>query len=265
MAEIQWGLAGGNGTQNAFAQGFQIGEAIKRRQVEQQTSNALSGLVANPQQDDAQFSELIKGLPGNAALQLTQARQQYQQQARQQERDAIPVTLNMLRAATPENWQGLRQRAIQLGIPGAQKSPEQYDQNWIGSTVQQLQAFSTPQGREAASTAGKEAVDAGYQPGTAEFNNFVRQRLTAGDRRTIPLQPGGSVAEYDPATGQARLVIAPNNGSAQTGSPVSGELPRITDPAQARRLPPGSQFLLPDGRIGTVPGGGSSNAAGGFR
>ena len=36
-------------------------------------------------------------------------------------------------------------------------------------------------------------------------------------------------------------------------------------PDEAQRLPPGTEFQTPDGRILRVPGGGGSNATGGFQ
>lgn len=43
-----------------------------------------------------------------------------------------------------------------------------------------------------------------------------------------------------------------------------GDLPRVSTPEEAKSLPPGSQFIMPDGRIGTVPGGPAASPPGGF-
>jgi hypothetical protein len=49
-------------------------------------------------------------------------------------------------------------------------------------------------------------------------------------------------------------------------APQGSSGPRmVSSPEEARRLPPGTPFRTPDGRIMRVPGGGSGNAAGGFR
>lgn len=41
-------------------------------------------------------------------------------------------------------------------------------------------------------------------------------------------------------------------------------LPQVATPEEARRLPPGTRFRTPDGRVGTVPGGPTPTASGGF-
>jgi hypothetical protein len=43
-----------------------------------------------------------------------------------------------------------------------------------------------------------------------------------------------------------------------------GDIPTIANPADAAKLPPGSQFKTPDGRTLRVPGGGTGNGAGRF-
>lgn len=51
------------------------------------------------------------------------------------------------------------------------------------------------------------------------------------------------------------------------GAPAAsggGNLPRVNTPDEAMRLPPGTQFLLPDGRVGTVPGGPTALPSGVF-
>lgn len=81
---VNWGLSGGNGFQNALATGLQIGQSIKADREEEATSNALSGFLANPTQDDAAFASSLKGLPTQAVGQLMQARQGYQKTQQQQ-------------------------------------------------------------------------------------------------------------------------------------------------------------------------------------
>lgn len=266
---INWGLAQGNNALSMFAMGAQLGERLRAREDERKTSSALSAFASNPGQNDQDFSALLKGLPGNASLQLTQARQQYQQQqaqgrqqAAQQRRADIPTITRLLEGSVDQVTYDRNVQAAQgLGIDTSQL-PRQFDPAWRDEQVATMKLFGTPEGREAFSTAGKEAQDAGYQPGTPEFNAYVKQRLMAADRRTIPLQPGGSVAEYDPATGQARLVVAPNTGGAATGAPVGAGGPQVGAVVGGYRFKGGN----PNDRANwEQAGGGSGNATGSFR
>lgn len=48
------------------------------------------------------------------------------------------------------------------------------------------------------------------------------------------------------------------------GAGRGGQLPRVSTPQEASRLPPGTQFIDPQGNVRTVPGGPASSAPGGF-
>lgn len=83
----------------------------------------------------------------------------------------------------------------------------------------------------------------------------------------ITPQPGGGAFQYNPNGAPIPLVL-PNDGSQQTGAPAA-QMPTVATPEDAAKLPPGTQFRMPDGRIGTVPGGNGGQTAaapsGGFR
>lgn len=53
-------------------------------------------------------------------------------------------------------------------------------------------------------------------------------------------------------------------GGQPHAAPQAHEMPTVNSPQEAMRLPPGTQFRMPDGRVGTVPGGASGNAGGRF-
>ena len=226
-----------SGFQNALQMGLQFGQQAAEGANRRGFNNALANVdLSNPDS----IKEVTRFRP-EVGIQLQQQAQQQQAAARKAEQDAIPIVLNMLKAAknNPEQYGAILARAQQLGIPGIENAPQQFDPNWIDSQITTLSAFATPQGREALSTAGKEAVDAGFQPGTPEFAAEVRRRLQAGDKKTIPFQPGGGIIEYDPATGETRILAGPS------GSPSAVQVP-----------PPPEGFTL-DGDV-------SGNAGGGF-
>lgn len=110
-----------------------------------------------------------------------------------------------------------------------------------------------------------------------EQNAFTNRReaLKALAQTVKPQLPqiiadgNGGIHAVNRATLEAQTVIAPNDGSHAFGAPVQGggsaNLPRPKTPDEVMRLPPGSRFIAPDGRIGTVPGGPTQSASGGFR
>lgn len=184
---VNWGLAqGGGAAENALQLGAQYGQQLRQRRDEERFSNALSGLVSNPQADEAQFLEWTKGLPGQQVMQLAQLRGQYQQQAAQgqraqveQRRADLPLLTKLLEGSTDEtSYQNARATAQQYGID-LSNAPANYDANWVTQQRTTLQMLQTPQGQQALSNAGKQAQDMGYRPGTAEFNQIVNQIVTA--------------------------------------------------------------------------------------
>jgi hypothetical protein len=76
------------------------------------------------------------------------------------------------------------------------------------------------------------------------------------------LEPGGSL--IDVSGGQPRVVIAPNDGSYQTGAPAGGNIPSVTDQQSYDAVPTGSQYRTPDGHIRVKQGGPSQSGSGGF-
>jgi hypothetical protein len=78
------------------------------------------------------------------------------------------------------------------------------------------------------------------------------------------LEPGGSL--IDVSGGQPRVVIAPNDGSYQTGAPVQsgGGIPRVSDQQSYDAVPPGAQYMTPDGHVRVKGGQSGGGSTGGF-
>jgi hypothetical protein len=215
---VNWGLSGGNGFQNALAAGLQIGQTIKANRDEETAANALTSYIANPSQDDATFASSLKGLPAQAVGQLMQARQGYQQNAArtqqaqtEQRRADLPMITRLLETSTDEtSYQRNRQEAQRLGIDTS-SLPQQFDPAWRDQQLTTMKALQTPQGQEAMSNAGKQAMDMGYKPGTPEFNAAVRDIFTASEAK--PYVVGGETRLYQPKIGGA--------GEAMGGIPPS--------------------------------------------
>lgn len=205
---VNWGLANGNGFQNALATGLQIGQSIRQRQQEDSTANALAGYAANPGQDDATFAGSLKGLPTQAIGQLMQARQGYQQNAARQQqaqteqrRADLPLITRLVETSTDEaTYQRNRAVAQQYGVDTS-TLPQQFDPAWRDQQVMTLKALQSPEGQQAMSTAGKQAIDMGYKPGTPEFNQAVQQIFSASEAK--PYVVGGETRLYQPKIGAA--------------------------------------------------------------
>lgn len=91
----------------------------------------------------------------------------------------------------------------------------------------------------------------------------VSDLVNQGKPEEFNVEAGAARYARDPVTNEIHMIIAPNPGDQPAGAPAN--LPRVSSPAEAAKLPPGSKFELPDGRIGTVPGGQSgASSTGGF-
>lgn len=210
MVQPNWGLLqGGGGFQNALAQGMQFGQMARQRGEEKEFKNALA-------QFDPTNPETLKPIMAarpEVGLQL-QGQVQQQQQARQQKQQTDMGTFRRLlkhAAQSPEGWMQALSGAQQLGLD-VSGVPQQYDPEWAQQQLFIMDALETPEGKEALSTAGKQAVDMGFQPGTPEFQAKV----------TEIWQQNGAIP-YTDASGATRLYIpGRQSGGPQPGSVVSG-------------------------------------------
>lgn len=105
----------------------------------------------------------------------------------------------------------------------------------------------------------------GFQALASDYDKLIDRELKerefeAGKVEAVP--QGGSLMRVRPDA-PAEMLVAPNPGGMPAGAPVGAPV-KVTSPDEARRLPPGTHFIDPDGVERVVPGGGSGNAAGGF-
>lgn len=262
MVDPNWGLLQGNQSQQYFNNGMQQGNHLATTGRARSLDNALASYAKDPNQQG--LNGVIDRDP-RLGMQLqdreAQRREQEAKEGREKAMTVAKLFDNIPDEATYQQRMGMAQR---MGID-VSTAPPNYDPAWVAENGAIMRFVAEKP--EAVSTAGKMAVDEGYQPGTPEFNGRVKQIISAEATKTIPYQPGGGVATYNTQTGKAEVIVQPNDGSGQPGAPTTptGNIPTARTPAEASKLKPGSQFYDDKGVLRMVPGGASGNAGGGFR
>ncbi len=194
MAQINWGLANQNGFQNALAMGVNVGNAMREQREEKEYRNALA-------QYDPSNPETLKPVAQVApelGMQLRQQQAQQQAAADERAQGQIPMAIRLLESSTDEaSYQRNRQVAQQYGFD-LSRLPEQFgDGAWRDEQIATLKMFGSPEGQKALSGFGKQAQDLGFQPGTPEYEQAVRELIIADS--AIPYTGGmGETRLYRP-------------------------------------------------------------------
>lgn len=225
MVSPNWGLMGGNNALSMFQFGAQLGRDARAAQEERALKEAVGAYATNPGDHNA-LAGVMKADP-----MLGMKFQQQQAQAEKARREQAAADQQAMRGKAQEVarlFEGVTDEATyQQRIGIAQRmgidttgAPQQFNPQWVqeNALIMRLAADKP----EALSTIGKEAADAGYQPGTPDYAAFVKQRIQAEAMKTIPYAPGGGVAGYNAMTGQTSTIIAPNAGGVSAGTPVAG-------------------------------------------
>lgn len=256
--DINWGMAG-NGAANALAM-FQQGQQMGAQAGQNEQDHALKGAVAeyanNP--NESALARITQMNP-EIGMKLRERQGQQQQAAQQQQRAKLMDVAKLFDDSVDEaSYQENRQLAQRLGID-VTGAPPNFDPAWVKENGAIMRfAADKP---EALSAMGKQASDAGYQPGSPEFNNYVKQLALAEATKTIPYTQGGGVAGYNSMTGQTQNIITPNPGDMQTGAPVGGG---VQEGATATNKQTGEKLMFRGGQW--VPAGGAGgNVSGGFQ
>ena len=229
---------------NAFMQAFQGGQQQRR---EGETQNALSKYAQDPNNPEA-MQGLAKWNP-QMALQLQQQKRQEAMRGLEAHRENIIMGAKIIRQIQPKDqagWQQVLGMAQQVGID-LSEVPQQFDPQYAQGLVSVAEALA-PQKSEQAPSAVREyeyyqSLPPEQRPGFDRFRQSIRPQIFGSAE--------GGYNIYDPNQQQP----TPQQG---------GDMPAVSSPQEAMSLPPGTQFRLPDGRIGTVPGGAGGNASGGF-
>jgi hypothetical protein len=207
-----YGILGGNNALAMFQYGAQLGTQKRQEGQQREDRNALMALRERQEE-----------------RQIQQDQRQQQQHETQQRRADLPLMERLLTGVTPENWGQRVQIAQEYGVDTT-GLPQAYDPGWVDQQLQTVKMLNTPQGQEALSSAGKQAQDAGFRPGTPEFTQAVRQIVTA-DMAQPYMGSGGETRLYTPDVfgGGSQAQGGPQPGAVEDGYRFKGGNP--ADPA----------------------------------
>lgn len=245
----------GMGIQESFRQGREDMRAERARQ-------AFSQYATDPNEQNAAAIAQHDPRIGMAMMDREAERQQQQmvQAQKQQERFLQIVQWVDSQPNKEDAFQRGLQIAAQSGMPidGVPRTYAEATQSgWLQNNVAMAQIFLKDPAK--ASEYMQRAMELTGLPASDPRTIEVAARLQS---RPLSVEAGGEAWVIDPLTG-IRQIVAANPGGMTPGAPV-GDIPRVTSPDEARRLPPGTRFIDPNGIERIVPGGGGGNATGPF-
>jgi hypothetical protein len=188
--------------------------------------SAMAALVANPGNQRA--LQALASVDPQAAQQFQAQHQQQTQALLEQHRDNIVKGAQLIRQMQPKDdarWQQVLNMARQAGIDTTEVPPH-FDPQYVQGVVQLADTFAP-------------------QP----------------NGQIVPFTEGGGVARMNPQTHQLETLIMPNPGGHQAGAPA---VPQVHDQSSYDAVPPGGQYMAPDGHIRVKGGQAGSGAPGGF-
>lgn len=283
---VNWGMAGqGNNALAYFQLGQQLGQQVIDRKVSNAVGNVLTrGLpqpgqtpgigdgVNNPNGEDWQT---IARYNPELAMQLRQREAQTQAMQRKEQRARVEDIAKLFQGVTPENYGQRIAAARTLGVD-VSGVPQTFDPNWVAQNGAIFQALAGKD--QELSGIARELQDAGYKPGTPEFNDAMRGVINnkyaseyvdenGNTRRRSALNlsgpPAAPAQQAAPPPSQAVEPMTPEqfkgaiNGLGQSGAlqflQRNGMRVRVSTPEEAMSLPSGTPLYLPDGTVGVRP------------
>ena len=221
---VNWSLGIPQGDPGqSFLQAFEAGRARRREEDARKSMNAL---LLNP--NDEKALAAYGQYDPKGALGFRNQQQQNARQALEAHRENILKGAQIVRQLQPRDqasWDHARSVAAQMGIDMSQV-PAQFDERYVQGIVSIADAFEP-----------------------------VKQ----DQGRIITPQPGGGAGIYE--GGDFKWIVQPNDGSQQMGAPA--DAPRVTDEASYSAVPPGAEYIAPDGTR-RRKGGQTPSASGAF-
>lgn len=254
MSQIDWRMAIGPNVAETFMGGFERGQAMAKERAQQ---NALAQYAQNPTGEGAinALAQVDPRMAIQARQQQVQERdRQAQMQLRQQElagkqqqqqREQMLAVGKLLDGVNDEaTYQQRLQTARGMGFD-VSRVPQAYDPNWVRETKTVADLFNKDGGQTISGIA-RELQDAGYQPGTPQFEQAMKgviQNKYATDyvdeqgntRRRSALQLDGAPS------------ATPAAGPPAPGAMVNGYTFKGGDPKDRSNWVQGGQTARPSG------------------
>ena len=216
MVDINWNILRPVDIGGAFQQGMEQG---RQRRAEAEIDKQLAAMAQNP---NAPISNDLLRFAPRAAYDLQQQRiaqqKAAQKQAQEERRLNMTDLAKLFNSVTDE-------ASYQRGLAIARnwnldvsQAPANYDPNWVAEQKMVIQAFVDEP--EKLTTMAQQLVEAGYQPGTPEFETQMRQLITADATKVVSVTDGGMATAYGP-DGSVKSLIVPNPGGVAPGTPAN--------------------------------------------
>jgi hypothetical protein len=239
--------------QNALMQGMQVGTQLRQQREMREREAALDNTYRGLMAGDTTAVNSLANMPGMAGEAYKMKVGIDRQAADSQEagRKQMLDLANLLDDSTDEaSYQRNLSVAQQLYGQLPPTVPQNFDPNWIDQQKRIVSVMmSEPQ---KLTTMAQELVNAGYEPGTPDFVQQMRQRIALSDTKIISTTDGGMAGTLGPSG--YNPVILPNPGNMPAGAPAGAPV-RVSSPQEADALPPGTRFIDPNGIERQVPGG----------
>lgn len=210
----------------SFAQGFQQGQQQRQSNL---AKSAMAALVTDPTNQRA-LQALASVDPG-AAEQFQQQRLSLVKQQLAQHQENILRGAQIIRELQPKDdasWQHALQVAAQAGVDVSQV-PQHFDPQYVNGIVSIADAFKPEQADPGIIREFDTATQRGLVPQGTTFEQYVQMR-----------NPG-----------MLSPVTIPANATVTSGG---GNLPRVSDQASYDAVPPGGQYVDPNGQVRTKGG-----------
>jgi hypothetical protein len=241
MSEVMWNALAaypnmGEAFSNSFNQGLE-------RNRENEARNAMAALVQNP--ENPQALAALAQIDPQTAMQFRQQQLEQHKTLLAEHQDSILKGAEILRQFNPQDQQGYSaalQAAQQAGIDISQV-PQEYNPQYVQGVIHIADAMKPGPQDPGPIREYQQALQLNYLPQGTSYEQFLQMK-----------NPG-----------MMSPVNVPYGAQISPGGAAPGvNMPTVATPQDAAKLPPGTKFRLPDGRVGTVPGGAGGNASGGF-